>query len=384
MSATPVFQLPELPPWELHTCWLWPKWPAMDFSKGDRNRILSHRAGGHYSLDGEAKALLRDDLNGMYSRRAALTSWLMNQRKQGEFAPLITLEVINAVDAEQDFAVEDAKRRVLAHFASGGPGWPHRLRDDRALSMTNLDVVHDRPWMINELYEDARILAHSGCDDWNELGVVMDNLKNTGLVKAIPIADCPEWRNYSLTFEGLNEANTISSEREHPGPRSRGAADILTDAAAKNVFVIHGRNDEARVAVSDFLGSVGLNPIQWEAAVRETGHASPYVGQILDAAFAQARAAVVILTPDDIVTLRPDLRRPDDHPGEREYVGQPRPNVLFEAGMAMSLFEDRTIIVEIGKVKSFSDILGRHAVRLADSAIVEKSWRVGWKLQAVR
>ena len=383
MSLRQVLHLPELPPWELHTCWLWPEWPAMDFSKGDRTHILSHRAGGHYSLDSEAKALLQVDLNELYSKRSALTAWLINERKQRAFVPLITRDVINAVDPEQGFTIEDAKRRVLAHLESSGLGWPHRLRDDRALSTTNLDLVRDRPWMINELYVDARILAHSGYDDWNELGVVIDNLEHIGLVKTIPINDSPEWHNYSLTFEGLVATKTVGAEQEHPGPRSRHAADILLDTVAQDVFVIHGRNEEARVAIFDFLGSVGLNPIQWETAVRETGQASPYVGPILDAAFAKARAAVVILTPDDIVTLRPDLLRSDDPPNERQYAGQPRPNVIFEAGMAMSLFEDRTVIVEIGELKRFSDMLGRHTVRLADTPTAEKSWPAGWKLQVV-
>jgi hypothetical protein len=130
----------------------------------------------------------------------------------------------------------------------------------------------------------------------------------------------------------------------------------------RNVFVIHGRNAKANEAVFGFLRSLDLNPIEWSEARSMTKKGSPYIGEILDAAFSNAQAIVVLQTPDDVAYLHESLTYPDDP--ETQPQMQPRPNVLFEAGMALGRDEDRVIIVELGKVKVFSDIHGRHTVRL--------------------
>lgn len=133
----------------------------------------------------------------------------------------------------------------------------------------------------------------------------------------------------------------------------------------RRVFVIHGRNDRARRGLFEFLRAIGLDPIEWSEAGRMTGKGSPYIGEILDAAFGSAQAVVVLQTPDDVTYLHESLT----HPGDPECNPQmqPRPNVLFEAGMAMGRDADRTVIVELGQVKVFSDIHGRHVVRLDNS-----------------
>jgi Predicted nucleotide-binding protein containing TIR-like domain len=127
--------------------------------------------------------------------------------------------------------------------------------------------------------------------------------------------------------------------------------DVGSDRARK-VFVVHGRNREARAAMFTFLRAIGLGPIEWSEAVRLTGEASPYIGHVLDAAFSAAQAIVVLLTPDD----------------ETIPLAQARPNVLFEAGMAMGRDPKRTVLVELGQLRPFSDVVGRHAVRMNGSA----------------
>ena len=135
----------------------------------------------------------------------------------------------------------------------------------------------------------------------------------------------------------------------------------------RKVFVVHGRNAPASLAIFTFLRSIDLAPIEWGEAVNMTAEGAPYIGQVLDTAFDAAQAVVVLLTPDDIAYLQQEYASGEDDP-DTEPAGQARPNVLFEAGMAMGRNPQRTILVELGKVRPFSDVAGRHAIRLDNTA----------------
>jgi len=135
----------------------------------------------------------------------------------------------------------------------------------------------------------------------------------------------------------------------------------------RNVFVIFGRNEAAQKAMFAFLRSIGLNPLDWGQLIKATGKASPYVGEILQQGFAMASAAVAIMTPDDEARLKQEFWQESDGKSEKEFSGQPRQNVLFEAGMAIGTYEDRTVIVELGQLRPLSDLSGRHVVRMDGS-----------------
>ena len=97
------------------------------------------------------------------------------------------------------------------------------------------------------------------------------------------------------------------------------------------VFVIHGRNEEMRRALFDFLRAIDLKPIEWSEAVTLTGKPSPFVSEILDAAMHYAQAIIVFFTGDDEVRLKEEFLWVNDPVYEREATPQSRPNVIFEA-----------------------------------------------------
>jgi len=152
------------------------------------------------------------------------------------------------------------------------------------------------------------------------------------------------------------------------------------DMRKKKVFVIHGRNEKIRKAMFDFLRSIGLSPIEWTQAVAMTGQGSPYIGDILDKAFVEAQAIIALHTPDDEGRLREEFQHENDEDHEKYLTPQARLNVIFETGMALGKNPDRTIIVQVGNIRPYSDIAGRHVVKLDNT--VRQRQAVALRLQS--
>jgi len=124
----------------------------------------------------------------------------------------------------------------------------------------------------------------------------------------------------------------------------------------RNVFLVHSVHHPAAKPMHEFLGSLDLRVVTWKhatEAARKEGQS--YLSEILDKGFELAHAAVIFMTPDDLTCLDPRLAK--DRDPER-LQGQPRPNVIFEAGMAWQKFRDRTLLVRFGEVREFTDLSG--------------------------
>jgi len=150
---------------------------------------------------------------------------------------------------------------------------------------------------------------------------------------------------------------------------SAAAAPPLERGGEDSVFVVHGRDEQARRDMFEFLRAIGLHPIEWAEALGMTATGAPFIGEVLDRALDSVFAVVVVITPDDEARLRPLFVKPHDPEYEKTYTAQARPNVLFEAGMAFGRRPEKTILVQLGNtIRPFSDIAGRYVIHLDGSA----------------
>ena len=176
--------------------------------------------------------------------------------------------------------------------------------------------------------------------------------------------------DYYAAIRGASGGHAADATRPVAAPQQREAR--RTAATRKSrprkpgrlVFVVHGRDESLRRSVFEFLRALGLMPIEWSKARAMTGKPNPVISEILGAAFTKAEAVVVVFSPDDEAKLADHFIKAHDPPHEKRLTGQPRANVLWEGGMAYAHSADRTVLVQVGDVRPFTDIAGHHILRL--------------------
>ncbi len=216
---------------------------------------------------------------------------------------------------------------------------------------------------------------HNGTITWDgrQLTVAnIDQVRITAGTKSVPVMP-PNQHEQLFTFL-LGEGDDVTNDfiLGPPGaagssePATAGATPSPSTAAAgarppdpRRVMVVYRRNEGARVAIFTFLRVLGLEPIEREAAVAETGKGAPHNLEAVRAAMDAAQAVAVVLTAEDHAGLLPPLAGANDAP-DLLLQDQPRQNVILEAGLAMGLSPDRTILVELGRIRRASDFDGLH------------------------
>ncbi len=125
-------------------------------------------------------------------------------------------------------------------------------------------------------------------------------------------------------------------------------------------FVVHGRDDKAKLEVRGFLAQLNIEPVILDERPSESQTVIEKFEGHADVDF-----AVVLLTPDD----RGKLAGSSDEPQPRA-----RQNVIFEFGFFVGkLGRPRVCVLHKGKVDIMSDYHGVIYIPLDDAG--------GWKLE---
>lgn len=145
----------------------------------------------------------------------------------------------------------------------------------------------------------------------------------------------------------------------------QGNFSVKQEDKKRKIYLVLGRMDESVKAIQIYLEKMGLTILQKEGSREIPSGGTPFIGNELDAAFKEAQAIVVLFTGDEEARLCETFYRRDDDEFEKIFSPQPTQEQIFEAGYAFGVSPKRTILIQIGDVRPFSDIIGRHMLHFA-------------------
>jgi predicted nucleotide-binding protein len=161
-----------------------------------------------------------------------------------------------------------------------------------------------------------------------------------------------------------------------PGPSRRTISAKAPKPTRNNsIFVVHGRDTKLTDDMYSFLRAIGIYPMEWNEAIKAAkGGANPIVGDVINQAMKSVQGVLVLLAPDEDAKLKSKFAKDKDKKkGLHVLDGQPRPNVIFEAGLALGAHSEKTILVQVGDIREISDIAGKHMVQLSNAPASRKT-----------
>ncbi len=202
----------------------------------------------------------------------------------------------------------------------------------------------------------------------NQINRVLTLLNNRGLLEMDESGGSAPYdtHGFRLSHEGVLECERLGLDQSQK-EQDNDTMSTTISADPKKVFIIHGRNLAARTQMEHFLRALDLEPIDFDQLASGQGGMA-FIGDIVRAGLKQAQGIVVLFTPDEYAALRTGHRETHDK-GDDILRWQARPNVIFEAGIAYGIAQERTVLVTLGAdVSLFSDVNGIHIVRLGNDS----------------
>lgn len=136
-------------------------------------------------------------------------------------------------------------------------------------------------------------------------------------------------------------------------------------------FIVHGQDTQVRRELEKFLEALSFEILPFHAARSGEAQIDVVLQNVVNGV-ALADIVIVLFTPEEQASFHDPERGhyvAVDRTGEAMGGWQPRPNVLFETGIAVVSAKEKTILVKKGSVRSISDLAGILFVNLdADDA----------------
>ncbi len=148
-------------------------------------------------------------------------------------------------------------------------------------------------------------------------------------------------------YEELLELYKELSDISRHGVINKEVAEFASGSIGDKVFIVHGRDNEAKVTVARFVETLGLTA----TILHEQPSRGLTIIEKLEKYARKAGFAIVVITPDDLGGLKDTA---DDEPNPRA-----RQNVIFELGYFMGkLGREKVCPLFKGEVEKPSDIDG--------------------------
>lgn len=193
---------------------------------------------------------------------------------------------------------------------------------------------------IQSWYKDCiRVLSNAFGKD----SVELQNFKD--ITFAFPYMD--NQTLLTMCNEGLEIAKqNFKSILEEMNDNKQEKHNIQTANIKDKIFIVHGHDENFKYKTAHFLNKLGLSPI----ILQEQTNMGDTVIEKLEKAGQQAKAAIILFTPDDV-------GRAISEQTERE---RARQNVVFEAGYFIGLLgRKNTLIIKSNeKIEMPSDLEG--------------------------